>query len=234
MPLNSDHLRLFRHNGFLQMPTRLSMDHVAKLKDAIWRDVENVVEPVVRNRDGKIVRLSNLWDRARIFRDTIACHEILEPLKLLIGPNIEYIRNRHNHTTLRLRGDYAQYHRDVMQWSRTICTIIVYLEDTNLDNGCTRAVPGSHLLPSLSVKSLYESDWIRESGLMEQAVPVPMPAGGMLVIDSMLIHAAGENHTDETRMSMTFGYHAVDELNDTDNSKRVLLCGERPYLGNDK
>ena len=54
------------------------------------------------------------------------------------------------------------------------------------------------------------------------------------VIDSMIIHSAGINQTDGTRMSMTLGYHSVDELASEDNSKKVLVRGTRPYSGNDK
>jgi hypothetical protein len=60
-----------------------------------------------------------------------------------------------------------------------------------------------------------------------------MPAGGMLAIDSMVVHGAGENHTDDTRMSMTVGYHSVDELMDIPNPKRLLVRGEGLYNGND-
>ena len=34
-------------------------------------------------------------------------------------------------------------HRDVRQWSRTICTVLFYLEETTVENGCTIAVPGT-------------------------------------------------------------------------------------------
>jgi hypothetical protein len=35
-------------------------------------------------------------------------------------------------------------------------------------------------------------------------------------------------------MSMTFGYHSADELDDRPNEKRVLVRGELPYSGNDR
>jgi hypothetical protein len=55
----------------------------------------------------------------------------------------------------------------------------------------------------------------------------------MLAIDSLVMHGPGQNHTPNTRMSLTVGYHSVDELSDVVNPKRVLVRGERPYLGND-
>jgi phytanoyl-CoA hydroxylase len=52
-------------------------------------------------------------------------------------------------------------------------------------------------------------------------------------MNSLVIHTAGTNRTEGTRMSMTVGYHSVDELSDVPNPKRVLVRGTRPYMGND-
>jgi phytanoyl-CoA hydroxylase len=106
-----------------------------------------------------------------------------------------------------------------------------YLEATTLENGCTWLVPGSHHFPGVNGK-IGETDWAQS--IAEQAVPLPMPAGGMVLIDSMVMHRAGQNTTDDTRMSMTIGYHSVDEISDVPNPKRILVRGEDAYSGNDK
>ena len=56
----------------------------------------------------------------------------------------------------------------------------------------------------------------------------------MLAIDSLIFHRIGENVTNQSRMSMTVGYHSVDELLDDVQPKRLLVQGERIYMGNDK
>ncbi len=156
---------------------------------------------------------------------------VLDPLESLLGPNIELIKNRHNHATLRLASEDRpeRMHRDVRQWSRTIVTVIFYLEETTVENGCTLVVPGSHHFPGVGGR-LYDESWTLD--LLDQALPAPMPEGGMLVIDSMIMHGVGQNHTDGTRMSMTMGYHSVDEISDMVNPHRMLVRGERPYDGN--
>jgi len=107
---------------------------------------------------------------------------------------------------------------------------LVYLEDTSVENGCTHVVPGSHHLPDLL--NFADQEHLHKI-VREQCIPVPMLAGEMLAIDSMIIHSAGKNQTDGTRMSMTLGYHSVDELLPVDNSKRFLVRGQRIYRGND-
>jgi ectoine hydroxylase-related dioxygenase (phytanoyl-CoA dioxygenase family) len=112
--------------------------------------------------------------------------------------------------------------------------VIFYLENTTVENGCTRVVPGTHLLPGTQALYFDKDERTKTSGILDQALPVPMPAGGMIAIDSTIIHGAGRNYTSNTRMSMTMGYHSVDELSDAENPKRALVSGERIYMGNDR
>lgn len=235
MHLTPEEVRLFRHNGFIKLKGRLPEETVTRLKETIWRDVRAGVEPVVRDREGRIVRLSNILDRDPIFREVIASPLVLDPLESLLGPNIVMIKNRHNHATLRLASANADYlHRDMLQWTRDIVTVIFYLEDSTVEKGCTKVIPGTHLIPlSKGLHDVEKDEWLRQSGIFEQVVPVPMPAGGMLAIDSMIFHGAGRNTTDETRMSVTVGYHSVDELWEGENPKVHLVRGHFIYKGND-
>ena len=136
-------IQLFRNNGFLCLPDRLPEEMVENLKTAIMEDIDRGVEPIVRNKDGRPVRISALMDRASIFREAVTHPFALDPLESLLGPNIEILTNRHNHATLRTAEDNkgAYLHRDVRQWTRTIYTIIFYLEETTLENGCTVLYP---------------------------------------------------------------------------------------------
>src|SRR5207248_208033 len=110
--------------------------------------------------------------RGSPFREAMTSPLVLEPLACLLGPNIELVLNRHNHATLRLGGEGTSYfHRDVLQWSRPILTILYYLEETNLENGCTWIVPGTHLLPGRTENSLEKDAEVVRSGLLEQRLP---------------------------------------------------------------
>ena len=234
MSLSDEQIHLFRHNGFLKLPDRLPAARVEELKRTIQTGIVQKAEPVSRDSQGRVVRLSQIWDRGGVFAEALSLPQVLDCLECLLGPNIELVLNRHNHATLRLAGEGADYfHRDVLQWTRTIVTVIFYLEESTMDNGCTLVVPGSQMLPGIRANELSSDERVLGSRVLDQAVPVPMPAGGLLVIDSMLMHSAGRNLPSGSRMSMTAGYHSVDELSGP-NSKRVLLRGERIYGGNDR
>ena len=83
--LQPEEVDLFRHNGFVKLPTRLPADLVEGLKAAALEDIRNEVEPVAR-RDGEVDRISGLWDRGGVFQEAIASDQILDPLESLLGP----------------------------------------------------------------------------------------------------------------------------------------------------
>jgi ectoine hydroxylase-related dioxygenase (phytanoyl-CoA dioxygenase family) len=234
MSLTHEQVRLFRHNGFIKLKDRLPEETVARLKEAAWKDLRGAVEPVVRDREGRVVRLSNIFDRDPIFRETAASPTVLDALESLLGPNIELVKNRHNHIQLRPPSANPDHlHRDVLQWTRGIVTVIFYLEESTVEKGCTQVIPGSHTLPCSGGHNMDEEEWVRQSGVLDQTVQVPMPAGGMLAIDSTILHGALKNNSGEIRMSMTVGYHSVDELSDGESAKCHLVRGQRIYKGND-
>jgi ectoine hydroxylase-related dioxygenase (phytanoyl-CoA dioxygenase family) len=228
MALTPEQVWLFRLAGFVKLPEGLPPATVGALRAAIEEDIERAVEPLVRNREGRIVRLSNVLDRAPIFREVATSPLVLEPLTDLLGPDIELIRNRHNHATLRLPDPQAErLHRDVPQWSRGIVTVLFFLEESTCEKGCTQLVPGSHLLPWAADPAAA----IERGRLGDQVVRAEMPEGGLLVIDSLLWHGVGPNRTGQTRMSMTMGYHSADDLASVDDPQRVVVRGQRRYAG---
>ena len=234
--LTVEQIRLFRHNGFLKHPNRLPQERVERLKEGVWKDIRGEVAPVVRDGEGRTVRISNLLGRDSVFLETVSDPLVVDPLASLLGPNIELITNRHNHANLNLASNRSsgRLHRDMLEWSRPIVTIIFYLEETTVENGCTLVIPGTQFLPGVqTLHGLEKEAWILEAGILDQTLPVPMPAGGMLMIDSLIFHGAGKNRTDDTRMSMTVGYHSVDELSKVENPQRILVRGEQIYLGSE-
>ncbi|OPZ04546.1 MAG: Phytanoyl-CoA dioxygenase (PhyH) [candidate division BRC1 bacterium ADurb.BinA292] len=227
----------FRYQGFLRLPIVLEADVVTHLRETIQRHIREEIEPYRRDGHGRIVRISNVWDRDPIFQETFTRPDLLDCLADLLGPNIEFMKNRHNHATLRLRGetgdnDRPLLHRDALQWSRTIVSVVFYLEETTLENGCTHVVPGTQLLPITTSASMDVEAGEYDAQLLEQLAPLPMPRGGIAVIDGMLIHGVGVNRTESSRMSMTAGYHSVDEMVNEAPGHREVVRGSRFYLGN--
>ncbi|MGH9212490.1 MAG: phytanoyl-CoA dioxygenase family protein [Acidimicrobiales bacterium] len=238
--LTADEYWLFRHNGFLRLQHRVPANHVAAMREVIDREIARASPPLRRNDAGQVHRLDRLLDRSPVFLDVLRLPKVIDPLRSLLGPNLFVLRNRHNHATTNRPGDIPfRLHRDIVQWSRPVVTAIVHLEETRVDNGCTHVVPGSHLAAFAGMApdgggGNWADDHPEYQAFGGQALPVPMPAGGVLVFDSLLFHSVGTNTTGGTRMSAAFAFHSTDELDDSAQPQRVLLCGERIYKGNDR
>ena len=231
-----EEIRLFRHNGYLKLREGLPEELIQEICNLAHDHLAREVEPVVRNDQGKGVRLSKALERDPVFERVIRHQAVLAPLRTLLGPNIVVRKNRHNHLTLNppdVRPD--SFHRDNLQWTRSLVTIICYLERTTIANGCTQVVPGSHLWPGLEPNQRVGNEsGIAASRLLDQAVPIPMPPGGLIALDSLVYHRIGTNTTSATRMSMTFGFHAVDEFAGVNDPTLMVIAGEGFYGGNDR
>jgi phytanoyl-CoA hydroxylase len=175
-------------------------------------------------------------------RRVIGNRALTGALVSLLGPNVVLVTNRHNHATLNnYLGTPAEgMHRDILQPTRSIITAAIYLQDSNLGNGATRIIPGSHNLPYVGVPQANGGGtWISEheeyAGLEDQALPVPMDEGSVLLFNGSLFHGVGYNPSGQTRISMTFGFRSVDELDaKPDKSRQVIVAGEYMYRGNDR
>lgn len=234
----------FRHCGYFALEQVIPEALVDAVHATTLEHVRSQIRPF-RRHDGRIVRLDQLWDRAQVFREVIEHPVIMKPLVSLLGPNIEFMRLRHNHATLNGRDDNTEgrggmgYHRDSLQWSRPIITVIVYCDAATYDNGATLVIPGSHFLPYVGMPlDGRGGNWLKDHPEYReherQGVPVAMPRGGVLLFDSLLFHSSGRNRTDDTRMSLTLGYRSVDELCRDGREECELVRGERIYRGNDE
>jgi len=61
------------------------------LKETVRRHIHEEVAPIVRDRQGRVVRISNLWGRDPVFDAALTCTQVLDPLQCLLGANIELI-----------------------------------------------------------------------------------------------------------------------------------------------
>ncbi len=208
------------------------------MREVVEAEAAAGVGPLRRNEASRVTRLDSILNRDPVFMEVFTSETILQPLKSLLGPNIELVLNRHNHATFNRSGEaVTRLHRDVLQWSRAVVTVIVYIDTATPETGCTRLVPGSHFLPYVGTPN-NGGTWMDEhsvfADLIDQAVPIPMSKGGVLLLDSLVFHTAGQNCTPSTRLSVCCAYHSVDELSGVaSDPKKLLVCGERLYRGND-
>jgi ectoine hydroxylase-related dioxygenase (phytanoyl-CoA dioxygenase family) len=241
MTLSPEEFFFFDHNGYLLIPEAIEIDVWQQLKATILRHAEERIAPIVcedpaRPGYGKsgdipgarVLRLSKVMARDPIFLQAASSPRLIAVLQDILGPGVEVVLNRHNHVTLRPAGAaQLEWHRDVANWSRAVISAVFYLEDSTLDNGCTWVLPGSHHMLEWHSRLTGHARMDDLAKLGRQALPVPAQARDVLLFHGLMLHGAGPNQTGATRMSMTLGYHAADELGVADEPHKLLVAGER-------
>ena len=216
------------------------MDDVLELLN---KNLKNEIKPYKKDQSGQIVKMFNLFNRDKKFQETYTSPLLIEPLKNLIGPNIEFLLNRHNHASVIRKGNNKKrLHRDILNWTRPVVVALIYPQDADVSNGCTEIIPGSQHLPFVPPRNSdlpkHAGTWLDEyeiyNNFDKQALPVLMKKGEILLFDALIFHTPGINMTDTTRYAITAAYHAVDELLPVEyNKHRVLVSGKRVYCGNE-
>jgi hypothetical protein len=233
MLLSDEEVWLFQHSGFAQVHGALAEPLLGRLRAVVEDHVARRVAPLQLEPDqaepAPVRRLSKIIARDPLFLQTASSDAITEPLSSILGSDIELCTNRHNHLMVRPPGSApVDWHRDAVVWSRPIVTVLAYLDDATIENGCLAVVPGSHLSPWPIHQRLHvEADAARVARLQAQAVPVPMRAGDLLITHGCLLHGAGPNRSNGPRRSMTLAYHACDEIGDAEPIEKLLVRGER-------
>lgn len=235
-PLTHAEVLGFRYMGYVRAPNVIPSDWVERMRRTVESYFENADPPLYTTDTGEVRRINSLLERDPLFAEVLALGVVAEPVKSLLGPGVELLLNRHNFAARNAPGDFTYgLHRDALQWSRGMLTVLIYLEEATSERGATQVVPGSHLLPfpdepDAPVRgqlSTWAAAHAQYDHVRRQALPVPMPAGGILLIDSLLFHSVGISETPGTRLSLSFACHSVDENRDTVRGERLQLYGKR-------
>lgn len=240
--LSHEQARHFRSQGYYRLLDVYSSDETAEMRDFVHAEAKSL-PPGARTLGGSAVKLYGLYARnTELMQRVVANPKLIGPLQSLVGPNVVFVTNRHNHATVNdQRGEPVEgLHRDILQPTRGLVTAAVYLQDATIDNGATRLIPGSHELPYVGIPQVdgggtWFSDHEEYRGLEDQALSVPMPEGSVLLFNGLVFHGVGANRTGASRTSMTLGFRAADELDAyPDNQRQIIVAGEHIYRGNDR
>jgi ectoine hydroxylase-related dioxygenase (phytanoyl-CoA dioxygenase family) len=237
-PLTDHETAFFHTAGYIKLSHGVPVNEV----DAIHRNTvaafRSEQEPVRRNESGEVVRISRVFERGQPFTDLFTSPAVLRPLTSLLGENIEFVLNRHNHATVQGHlGKASRYHRDILSWSRSLVTVLIYLAD-DAHRGYTSVLPTSHRF-IVRGKPNNGGTWLEEqptlAALAQQAIPIPVKRGDILIMDGLLYHAAVEAEPADgrDRLVLTAAYRSVDELDPPHpaNNAAILVQGSQIYRG---
>ncbi len=221
MHLSEDQIAAFEANGFLALNNVFSQDEVLTWRqsaEALQARAAGLTESTDRFRlqtwDDDILQLQQVaepHELGTIWMDLARDPRILDAVESLIGPNIQLYYSMFM-MKLPWHGFEAPWHQDMAffphnQASQIACQ--VYVDDSTVENGCIRVVPGSHKegLVNHYKDGEFTARVQVDTARYDQAeVIVPVNAGGMLFWHSLTLHRSDPNTSEHPRRAIVFEY----------------------------
>jgi hypothetical protein len=157
--------------------------------------------------------------------DLATSRRILDVVQSLIGPEIT--SNPIQHVRIKppapsLLGDEVRAHVTQTDWHQdrgvgleeaddtNMITVWIAMTDATTENGCLQVIPGAHpmMLPHCpKTQTAIADDFIDESA----AQPLPVEAGGIVILHPLIPHASLPNGTLDFRWSFDLRYNVTGQ-----------------------
>ena len=209
----------------LQVCTAKAIDDSRKVEisDAVWD-----IEPGHSADNPRLRRLTSPNDYDETYWNYASSEGITNILSDLIGPDIKF-----HHSKLNFKwaggGEEVKWHQDISFWPHTNytpCTVGLYLEDCNDEQGPLGIIAGSHKGPLFNqynednqwIGCLSENDVMRLD--MSRETYLPGPAGSITIHNCRTVHGSKVNRTDRPRPLLLNAYAAANAMTYTFNPAR--------------
>ena len=226
--LTPKQLAQYQEDGFLVIEDFLSAEEVAAVKADITRVSDEVahldhdVPGFNFERQGGAAMYEDVAIRKGVLRkiqgavffvpevkNVFTGEKMLDCMEDLMGPEIYYHSSK---VMFKPPGGVAKpWHQDAAYWrdyASNQITVWIAIDDASEENGCVWAIPGSHklgLIPHVKKELQVEESRID----LSEAIPVPVPAGGLLIFHSLVLHMSQKNESDKTRWAIICDYDCL-------------------------
>ena len=205
---------------------QISQDHLAQhLAPVEYEvDVHYPGAPVSTESEGAGTarRLLQAYSRHAAYRTWARNPAILHVLSGLFGAHDISMSQCHHNCVMTKQPGYSSvtlWHQDNRYWSfdqEYLIAVWLALGDEVRHNGCLRVIPGSHQQQlqqgRFDAAMFLRTDLAENKTLIGQSRSVELAKGDVLFFHSRLLHAAGRNRTDRTKLSLVFTYHEATNL----------------------
>ena len=232
-----DQVEKFQSAGFVVLPGILSAQECGQLRQAVQTDLDPLVGPAEfeadvgypgapANRDvsggDTPRRLLHAYARNDSLK-SLAQHPLLYAwLRVLLDCARPMLSQCHHNCVMTKHPGYSSatlWHQDIRYWSFDRPELIsawFALGDEDASNGALQVIPSSHK-QSIDRGRLDSALFLRPElaanrPLIESAQVVNLKAGDLLLFHCRLFHAAGQNQSQQVKLSPVFTYHAEDNL----------------------
>jgi phytanoyl-CoA hydroxylase len=172
-----------------------------------------------------------MWDDPFWLR-LVSDDRLLDVVEPVIGPDIALFAS---HYICKPGGDGLPvlWHQDGSYWPlepMEVVTCWLAVDDSTVENGCMRVIPGSHRGPRLSHRR-HEKEAVLHTEIDPaevdegRAVDVEIPAGGVSLHHPWLVHGSNPNRSARRRCGLTIRYIPTTTRITRDDWRTFLLRG---------
>ena len=223
--LNSDEIERYDKQGFVIPGARLSDDQLTRLRMAL----DNVIAANPQTRPEQLVSVHVKDSGAEgvagdeAFLEVARDESILDLVEQVIGPDVILWGCQ---AFCKPPGDGMEvpWHQDGHYWPirpLATCTVWIALDDSVIENGCLRVIPGSHRDKALyshlkeDRADLVLNRRLRDDSFDEStATEIELEAGQMSLHDVYLIHGSNPNRSTRRRAGLAIRYMPGSSLFD--------------------
>lgn len=219
-----DQVEHYKREGYVIYPDFLSIETLTALHEEIEKissgstlaDHDNTRMEMEPNQppDGTLVR--RIYEPCTyydIFRDFSESPKLLDCVAQLFGPNLMFHYSKINMKPPGI-GSPVEWHQDLSYYpmtNRDSVSILFYLDDTSIENGCLQVIPRRHTDPLLSHSTDgYFRGKVTATVDNTEAVPLEGKAGTVLFMSCMTPHASITNTSNKSRRTLILSYRAAD------------------------
>lgn len=148
-----------------------------------------------------------------VFRAFSESERLLDAVGALLGPDLVFHYSKINMKPAGV-GSPVEWHQDLSYYPLThrgSVSILFYLDDATIANGCLQVIPRRHQseLMSHSTDGFFQGR-VTEAVDQSLAVPIPGAAGTVIFMHAMTPHASIANVSDAPRRPLILSYRAAD------------------------
>lgn len=230
---STQQLNEYQETGFLLMKGLLSSTEVDTLNEqvpALLNGKDDDGMHRAREKSGAVRSVFLAHRHSPVFKELARHSKILGPVQQILKSDV-YIWHSKINVKDAFEGAVWLWHQDYGYWIKDgveprLLSVMVFLDQSTLNNGCFMLAAGSHRwgnLPHYSdtVTTGYnqwctEIDTLKKTLREEMIHPITGNPGDVLFFDSNLLHGSGHNMSPLPRKSMILVY------NDVDNKPRAV------------
>jgi phytanoyl-CoA hydroxylase len=231
---SSDEANAFARDGFVVVRGLVGLAEVAQMRSVAEAHLVDGVAPIEYEADtgypgapasvdavgGRTPRrLLRAYARHPIFRAWATSETVGIRVRQLLGPTVVLAQAHHNCVMSKhpAFSSSTGWHQDIRYWSYgrpELVTVWLAMGDERPTTGGLRFLPGSHAT-AFTREHYDDALFFREDlegnrRLLEGAQSVDLGPGDVVFFHARLLHAAGRNTTNRTKMALVFTYHSAD------------------------